>query len=80
MSKEEKDTQCCRTQCENPLDQNYWETQWQSNSHTHSGCGFSIVFHECHFGNIGNRIGHFSRSVFTHFVHQFLSVVSAFPN
>jgi SAM-dependent methyltransferase len=30
MNKEEKDIKCCVTQCENPLDQNYWETQWQS--------------------------------------------------
>lgn len=30
MNKKEKDIQCCVTQCENPLDQNYWEAQWQS--------------------------------------------------
>lgn len=30
MSKKEKDIQCCVTQCENPLNQNYWEAQWQS--------------------------------------------------
>ena len=30
MNKEEEDIQCCVTQCDNPLDQNYWEAQWQS--------------------------------------------------
>lgn len=29
MSKKEKDTQCCVTHCENPLDQNFWDTRWQ---------------------------------------------------
>ena len=31
MSKEEKYMQCCVTQCENPLDQNYWDERWQKN-------------------------------------------------
>ena len=31
MSKEEKDIQCCVTQCEKPLDQNYWNERWQKN-------------------------------------------------
>lgn len=31
MSSEEKDIQCCVTQCENPLDQNYWNERWQKN-------------------------------------------------
>lgn len=26
-----KDMQCCVTQCENPLDQNYWNERWQKN-------------------------------------------------
>lgn len=26
-----KDIQCCVTQCENPLDQNYWNERWQKN-------------------------------------------------
>lgn len=31
MSSEEKDIHCCVTQCENPLDQNYWDERWQKN-------------------------------------------------
>ncbi|EEI94325.1 thiopurine S-methyltransferase (TPMT) [Sphingobacterium spiritivorum ATCC 33300] len=31
MSKKEKDVQCCLTQCENPLDQNYWDERWLKN-------------------------------------------------
>lgn len=27
---EEKNVQCCVTQCENPLDQAYWNTRWQN--------------------------------------------------
>jgi SAM-dependent methyltransferase len=27
---EEKEMQCCVTQCDKPLDQSYWEAQWQS--------------------------------------------------
>ncbi len=30
MKQEEKDIQCCITQCDKPLDQSYWEAQWQS--------------------------------------------------
>lgn len=31
MSKEENDIACCVTQCENPLDQTYWNERWQKN-------------------------------------------------
>lgn len=31
MSKEENNIACCVTQCENPLDQNYWNERWQKN-------------------------------------------------
>jgi SAM-dependent methyltransferase len=31
MNKDEKELQCCITQCENQLDQNYWNERWQKN-------------------------------------------------
>ena len=31
MNKDEKELQCCMTQCENQLDQNYWNERWQKN-------------------------------------------------
>lgn len=31
MSKEENNIKCCVTQCENPLDQSYWNDRWQKN-------------------------------------------------
>ena len=30
MLKQEKELQCCVTQCDSPLDQNYWDAQWES--------------------------------------------------
>ena len=30
MNKQEKDIQCCVTQCDKPLDQAYWDTLWRS--------------------------------------------------
>lgn len=30
MDKQEKDVQCCVTQCDKPLDQEYWDAQWRS--------------------------------------------------
>ena len=29
MQKEEKESACCITQCDNPLDQTYWNTRWE---------------------------------------------------
>ena len=31
MDKREKELQCCVTQCDSSLDQNYWDAQWASN-------------------------------------------------
>ncbi len=31
MSSSEKELQCCVTQCDGPLDQNYWDAQWATN-------------------------------------------------
>lgn len=31
MNNQEKDIQCCVTQCESPLDQSFWNTRWQNN-------------------------------------------------
>ena len=30
MNNQEKELQCCVTQCDNPLDELYWNTQWES--------------------------------------------------
>ncbi|MBP6047706.1 MAG: hypothetical protein KA530_11585, partial [Ferruginibacter sp.] len=30
MNNQEKDLQCCVTQCNNPLDREYWDAQWQN--------------------------------------------------
>lgn len=31
MPKREKELQCCFTQCENPIDESYWDFKWKSN-------------------------------------------------